>query len=97
MTADNRSRSNTRRNRPRPAIQADLLAPKETQSKTQLGVRIAEATHRQLKLAAVIRGVTVQTVVEQAMREFLTNHPEMLRTGPPALQQPSKSTTRTSR
>jgi hypothetical protein len=59
-----KSRSNTARNRARTTAHADLLAPKVTQSKTQLGVRIAETTHRQLKLAAVMRDVTVQTLVE---------------------------------
>jgi hypothetical protein len=57
--------------------------------KTQLGARISEAKYRQLKLAAVLRGVTVQTLVEQAIQEFLENHPELL----PSLV-PSRSTTR---
>jgi hypothetical protein len=42
------------------------------------GARIAEAKYRQLKLAAVLRGVTVQTLVEQAIEEFLANHRELL-------------------
>jgi hypothetical protein len=29
-------------------------------------------------VAAVLRGVTVQVLVEQAIQEFLTNHPELL-------------------
>ena len=46
----------------------------------QLGARISEAKHRQLKLAAIRRGVTVQVLVEPAIQEFLTNHPELLQT-----------------
>ncbi len=90
------SSSNTAPKRARTAVLADLPAPKEAQSRTQLGVRIAEATHRQLKLAAVMRGVTVQTLVEQAMLEFLTNHPELLHNRR-ATQQSAKSAARTSR
>ena len=92
-----KSRRNSAPKRVRTARLADLPAPKEAQSRTQLGVRIAEATHRQLKLAAVMRGVTVQTLVAQAVLEFLTRHPELLQNGLVAVQQPSKSTSRTSR
>jgi hypothetical protein len=93
-----KSRSNMPRNRAPAAVQADFLAPKEAQSKTQLGVRIAEMAHQQLKLAAVMnRGITVQMLVEQAVFEFFTNHPELLEHGMAAFPQPSKSTARTSR
>ena len=81
------SRPNSTPKRVRNPRLADWPAPKEAQSRTQLGVRIPEATHRQLKLAAVMRGVTVQTLVEQAMLEFLTSHPELL-----PVQQPSRKT-----
>jgi hypothetical protein len=47
-------------------------------SQVQLGPRISEAQYRQLKLAAMLRGVTVQTLVESAIAELLTNHPESL-------------------
>jgi hypothetical protein len=50
----------------------------QSRAKTQLGARISEAKYRQLKLAAVLRGVAVQVLVEQAIQEFLTNHPELL-------------------
>jgi predicted HicB family RNase H-like nuclease len=96
MTA-RKPRSNTPRNRVPPAVQADFLSPKEAHSKTQLGVRIAETTHRQLKLAAVMRGMTVQTLVEQAVFEFLKNHPELLQNGLAALPQTAKSAARTAR
>jgi hypothetical protein len=51
--------------------------------------------YRQLKLAAVLRGVTVQTLVEHAIQEFLTNHPELLHSGPS--EQLSKSPPRKAR
>ena len=59
----------------------------------QLGARISEAKHRQLKLAAIRRGVTVQVLVEPAIQEFLTNHPELLQSSLVA-PQPAKSTPR---
>jgi hypothetical protein len=91
-----RSRRNSALKRARTAVLAELPAPKEAQSRTQLGVRIAEATHRQLKLAAVIRGVAVQTLVEQAVMEFLSNHPELLENAL-ARQRPAKAIARTTR
>jgi hypothetical protein len=91
-------RPNSAPKRVRPAVLALLPVPKEALSRTQLGVRITEATHQQFKLAAVMRGrgVTVQALVEQAMLEFLSNHPELLQHGL-AVQRPSKSTSRTAR
>jgi len=41
----------------------------------------------------VLRGVTVQTLVEHAIQEFLTNHPELLHSSP-APQKPAKSSSR---
>ena len=84
-------RPNSAPKRVRPAVLGHLPVPKDAQSRTQLGVRIPETTHQQFKLAAVMRGrgVTVQTLVEQAMLEFLSNHPELLQNGR-AVQQPSK-------
>lgn len=89
-------RPNLAPKRVRLAVLPQLPVPKEALSRTQLGVRITEATHQQFKLAAVMRGATVQTLVEQAMLEFLTNHPELLQNGL-VLRHPSKSTSRTSR
>jgi hypothetical protein len=63
------------------------------EAKIQLGARIPEAKYRQLKLAAVLFGVTVQVLVEQAIQEFLTNHPELLHSSLVA-PQPEKSTPR---
>jgi hypothetical protein len=69
------------------------LPARSAEAKTQLGARISEAKYRQLKLAAVVCGVTVQVLVEQAIHEFLTNHPELLQSSLVA-SQPAKSTPR---
>jgi hypothetical protein len=69
--------------RSNPGVKRRPMAPgagaptRSSEAKTQLGARISEAKYRQLKLAAVLRGVTVQVLVEQAIQEFLTNHPEL--------------------
>jgi predicted HicB family RNase H-like nuclease len=42
----------------------------------QVGARVTTATYRQLKARAALQGVTVQTLVEQAIAEFLANHPD---------------------
>jgi hypothetical protein len=76
----------------RPLAPAADWPARNAEAKTQLGARISEAKYRQLKLAAVLRGVTVQTLVEQAIQEFLANHPELLPSFTPS--RPSKSTTR---
>jgi hypothetical protein len=62
------------------------------EAKTQLGA-LSEAEYRQLKLAAVLHAVTVQVLVEQAIQEFLANHPELLQTSV-VTSQPAKSTQR---
>ena len=64
----------------RPGAPDASLPARSAEPMTQLGARIAEAKYRRLKLAAVLRGVTVQVLVEQAIEEFLTNHPELLQT-----------------
>lgn len=66
-------RANTTANRP--LAEADVPLPGPT---VQLGARIAQPAHWQLKLAAVLGGVPVQTLVERAIHEFLTNHPELV-------------------
>jgi hypothetical protein len=58
------------------------LPARRAEARIQLGARISEAKYRQLKLAAVLRGVTVQTLVEHAIQDFLTNHPELLHSSP---------------
>jgi hypothetical protein len=75
--------------------EADLPA-RSTEAKIQLGARVSEVKYRQLKLVAVLRGVTVQVLVEQAIQEFLGNHPELLQSSLVA-SQPAKSTPRRSR
>jgi hypothetical protein len=71
MAAAAKSRANPDPNRPQTPPHAALRARK-TEAKIQLGTRIAEAKYRELKLAAVLCGVTVQTLVEYAIQEFLT-------------------------
>jgi hypothetical protein len=53
--------------------------PKDSPAKEQrqqLGARVTTATYRQLKARAALQGVTVATLVEQAITEFLANHPD---------------------
>ena len=94
MTATQKSLSNPGVNRRRVTPDADLPA-RSAEAKTQLGARISEAKYRQLKLAAVLRGVTVQVLVEQAIQEFLANHPELLQSS--LVASPSKAASRKTR
>jgi len=84
-----KSRSNSVRSRARPIARLELPV-RSVEAKTQLNTRVSEANYRQLKLAALLRGVTVQTLVAHALEEFLTNHPELLQTSPATTQQRSK-------
>jgi hypothetical protein len=92
MATAQKSRSNPGLNRRRVAPDAGLPA-RSAEAKIQLGARISEAKYRQLKLAAVLRGVTVQVLLEQAIQEFLANHPELLQSSL-VTSNPSKSTRR---
>jgi hypothetical protein len=74
MAAAPKSRPNPAQNRPPAAVRAELPA-RRAEARIQLGARISEAKYRHLKLAAVLRGVTVQILVDHAIQEFLTNHP----------------------
>jgi hypothetical protein len=49
--------------------------PAASGQRQQLGARVPTATYRQLKARAALQGVTVATLVEQAIAEFLANHP----------------------
>jgi len=89
-----KSRANPGPNRSPAALHA-ALPSRRAEARIQLGARIAEAKYRQLKLAAVLRGVTVQTLVEHAIQEFLTNHPELLHSS--GSEQLSKSPPRKAR
>ena len=91
MATAQKSRSNPGLNRRQVAPDAGLPA-RSAEAKIQLGARISEAKYRQLKLAAVSRGVPVQTLVEHAIQEFLTNHPELLHSS--LSEHPAKSTSR---
>ena len=86
-----KSRANPAQNRHAAAYVA--LPARQAEARVQLGARIPEAKYRQLKLAAVLRGVTVQTLVEHAIQEFLINHPDLLQSGQ-APQAPAKSPSR---
>jgi hypothetical protein len=55
-------------------VPAKEPTPKE--QRQQLGARVPTATYRQLKARAALQGVTVAALVEQAIAEFLTNHPD---------------------
>jgi hypothetical protein len=56
---------------PRAPVTKPAASPQERQ---QVGARVTAATYRQLKARAALQGVTVQTLVEQAITEFLANH-----------------------
>ena len=56
------------------------LPVRKTEAKIQLNTRVSDANYQQLKLAAVLQRVPVQTLVEHAIEEFLSNHPELMRT-----------------
>jgi hypothetical protein len=92
MAVAPKSRANPGRNC-HPVTPHAALPARRAEAKIQLGTRCDEARYRQLKLAAVLCGVTVQVLVEQAIQEFLTNHPELLQSSLVALQ-PAKSTPR---
>jgi hypothetical protein len=48
------------------------LAPKaEMIDRQQVGARVTRATYRQLKAQAALQGVTVQTLIETAIDDFL--------------------------
>lgn len=48
----------------------------EKEQRQQIGARVTTAIYRQLKARAALQGGTVQTLVEQAIAEFLANHPD---------------------
>ena len=53
--------------------------PREGQDageRQQVGARVTKATYRQLKARAALQGVHVAALVEQAIAEFLVNHPD---------------------
>ena len=57
-----------------PRVPAAKAAP--AQERQQVGARVTAVTYRQLKARAALQGVTVQTLVEQAITEFLANQVE---------------------
>jgi predicted HicB family RNase H-like nuclease len=63
------------RSPPTPA-RVPAVKPAAAQERQQVGARVTAATYRQLKARAALQGVSVQTLVEQAITEFLANHAE---------------------
>ena len=61
---------------PAPVPRIPAAKPAASQERQQIGARVTAATYRQLKARAALQGVTVQTLVEQAITEFLANHAE---------------------
>lgn len=61
---------------PSPAPRTSVAKPPASQERQQVGARVTVGTYRQLKARAALQGVTVQTLVEQAITEFLANHTE---------------------
>lgn len=57
-----------------PAPAAERAAPPPANDKgerQQVGARVTKATYRQLKARAALQGVTVQTLVEEAINDLL--------------------------
>ena len=62
-----------------PVVAAGARQQPRSQAKEQrqqLGARVTTTTYRQLKARAALQGVTAAALVEQAISEFLANHPE---------------------
>ncbi len=57
-----------------PAPRAAAMKTAPAQDRQQVGARVDATTYRQLKAKAALQGVTVQTLVEQAITEFLASH-----------------------
>jgi predicted DNA binding CopG/RHH family protein len=55
---------------PTPAARVPAAAA-ATDQRQQVGARITATTYRQLKARAALQGVTVQTLVETAITEYL--------------------------
>lgn len=58
---------------PKSAPVAAAPAPTPVAPRKQVGARISTMTYRQLKARAALEGVTVQTLVEKAVEQFLAN------------------------
>jgi hypothetical protein len=93
MPAAQKPRSPPARRSRRVLPQLELPAPK-IEPKIQLNTRVSDANYQQLKLAAFLRRVPLQTLVEHAIEEFLANHPELMRTAATASRSHPNATTR---
>ena len=54
---------------PKPSRQAE-------EPRQQLGARVTADVYRQLKVRAAMRNVKIQDLLEQAIIEYLANHPD---------------------
>jgi predicted HicB family RNase H-like nuclease len=59
---------------PPPTVAKPATVAAPAQDRQQVGARVDAATYRNLKARAALQGATVQTLVEQAITEFLANH-----------------------
>lgn len=50
--------------------------PNDQEPVQQIGARIPQGRYRQLKARAALQGVTVATLVDRAIAQFLANDPE---------------------
>lgn len=58
-----------------PRVAAELPKKEAKDERLQVGARITAATYRQLKARAAMSGRKIGELVEQAITEFLANHP----------------------
>jgi hypothetical protein len=54
-----------------PSVTKAAATKADATERQQVGARVTKATYRQLKSRAALSGETVQTLVEQAITEFL--------------------------
>lgn len=63
-----------------PAAAPRRTAPKAsaeaTEARQQIGVRLPPPIYRQLKARAALQGTKIQDLLEQAITEYLANHPD---------------------
>jgi len=53
------------------SVKPKIASPTPAAERKQVGARIPSMTYRQLKARAALEGVTVQTLVEKAVEQFL--------------------------
>ena len=60
---------------PAPAAKPVREKPQHDEDRKQIGARVNASTYRQLKARAAMQDRTIGDVIEQAVAEFLINHP----------------------